>query len=302
MKSNPVYKMELMVSSRSVRTAMILFAFNGILALAALFNMYSVIAQVKISAEIQYSRFLDLYLFIAGIEFLLLMFIMPAITSSSISGERERQTLDLMLTTMMTPGQIVLGKLFSAFQTMALLIVSSLPIISMVFVYGGVSLKDLGMLVICYAAVALFAGSLGLCFSSLFKRSTLATVCTYGALVAVVAGTYFINTFIYGISQMNVGSSLNAIGSVARQASSGGFVYLLLLNPMVTFYSVVNGQTGGGQIIDQMTKWFGANQQEFLMDHWAPISIAVQVLAACVLLWIAVRAVDPIRKTGRGKR
>ena len=136
--------MELMVSSRSIRTAMILFAFNGILALAALFNMYSVIAQVKISAEIQYSRFLDLYLFIAGIEFLLLMFIMPAITSSSISGERERQTLDLMLTTMMTPGQIVLGKLFSAFQTMALLIVSSLPIISMVFVYGGVSLKDLG--------------------------------------------------------------------------------------------------------------------------------------------------------------
>ena len=127
-------------------------------------------------------------------------------------------------------------------------------------------------------------------------------MCTYGALVAVVAGTYFINTFVYGISQMNVGSSLNAIGSVARQASSGGFVYLLLLNPMVTFYSVVNGQTGGGQIIDQMTKWFGANQQELLMEHWALISIAVQVLAACVLLWIAVRAVDPIRKTGRGKR
>ena len=106
MKMNPVYKRELKVGSRSIRMAVILLAFNGILSAVALFNMYSAVEQVKMTAEIQYSRFLQLYVFVASLEFIMLMFIMPALTSNSISGERERQTLDLMLTTTMKPGRL----------------------------------------------------------------------------------------------------------------------------------------------------------------------------------------------------
>ncbi len=97
--SNPVYKREIMVSTRSFRLALVLLVFNGILALVALLNMYSTLARVRITAEIQYSSFLDLYIFVAVLEFVMLSFIMPAITAGSISGERERQTLDLMLST-----------------------------------------------------------------------------------------------------------------------------------------------------------------------------------------------------------
>ena len=42
MKMNPVYKRETTVSSRSFRLALIIMVFNGILALVALLNMYSV--------------------------------------------------------------------------------------------------------------------------------------------------------------------------------------------------------------------------------------------------------------------
>lgn len=94
MKMNPVYKRETTVSSRSFRLALIIMVFNGILALVALLNMYSVVARVKITAEIQYSSFLNLYVFVSVVEFVMLMFIMPALTAGSISGERERQTLD----------------------------------------------------------------------------------------------------------------------------------------------------------------------------------------------------------------
>ena len=59
---NPVYKRETMVSSRSFRLALVLLIFNGILALVALLNMYSTLAQVRVTAEIQYSSFMDLYL------------------------------------------------------------------------------------------------------------------------------------------------------------------------------------------------------------------------------------------------
>ncbi len=42
---NPAYKREMRVSSRSFRLALVLLVFNGILALVALLNMYSMLAQ-----------------------------------------------------------------------------------------------------------------------------------------------------------------------------------------------------------------------------------------------------------------
>ena len=91
MKMNPVYKREMMVSSRSMRIPLTITVFNSILAVVALLNMYSNVVQVQLTADVQYGSFLDLYKFVATIEFVILMFIMPAITSGTISGERERQ-------------------------------------------------------------------------------------------------------------------------------------------------------------------------------------------------------------------
>ena len=92
MKSNPVYKREVTVRARSFRMPLIILVFNGILAVVALLNMYSAVAQVRISASVQYSSFLQLYAFVATLEFLLLMFIMPALTSGSISGTLPNAT------------------------------------------------------------------------------------------------------------------------------------------------------------------------------------------------------------------
>ena len=55
MKQNPVYNREMRVSSRSLKLPLIIFLFNGILFLVTLLNMYSVIMQVKATANIQYS-------------------------------------------------------------------------------------------------------------------------------------------------------------------------------------------------------------------------------------------------------
>ena len=134
MKQNPVYNREMRVSSRSMKLPLIIFLFNGILFLVTLLNMYSVIMQVKASASIQYSSFMEMYEFVATIEFILLTFIVPAVTAASISGERERQTLELMLTTQMTPAQIVNGKLMSALSTLLLLIISSFQVFDQAFI------------------------------------------------------------------------------------------------------------------------------------------------------------------------
>ena len=294
MKTNPVYKREITVSSRSFRLALILVLFNSILALVVLLNMYSVVEQVKMTAEIQYSSFINIYVFVAVVEFVMLMFIMPALTAASVSGERERQTLDLLLTTTMKPWEIIWGKLMASFGTMFLMVMSSFPLLSVSFVYGGVTASDIFILLLCYLAVALLCGSMGICFSSIFKRSTIATVVSYGVLVMIAAGTYAINIFALSIARLNVVNTYaSSVSGIADQANSGSFLYLLLLNPVATFYVMINTQAGDNQVLKSLNNWFGPHPQNGIMDHWVVLSIFIQLLLAAIFLFIAVKAISP---------
>ena len=67
--------------------------------------MYSAVAQVKTTAVIQYSSFMNMYEFVTTIEFILLMFIVPASQRPVSAGEGEAD-LELMLTTQMTASQV----------------------------------------------------------------------------------------------------------------------------------------------------------------------------------------------------
>ncbi len=290
MKTNPVFKRETMVTVRSFRLALTLLLFNGVLALVALLNMYSTLAQVRLTAEIQYGSFMDLYLFVAVLEFVMLIFIMPAISAGSISGERERQTLDLMLTTQMTPADIVLGKLAASLSTMFLLIISSLPILAMVFVYGGVTMNDLLMLLLCLAAAGLFVGSLGMCCSALFQKSTLATVVTYALMGTVVFGTYGVNVFIRYMSGAPVSGRLSVSGWAAVMSDSP-MQYLLLVNPASTFLASMTRLTSSTAVKGAVYAAESA-KINLIHTHWIMTSIGVQFVLAAVMVWLAIRAVS----------
>ena len=266
MKMNPVYKRETTVSSRSFRLALIIMVFNGILALVALLNMYSVVARVKITAEIQYSSFLNLYVFVSVVEFVMLMF-------------------------------IILGKLSASFSTMFILIVSSFPLLAVSFVYGGITFYDVCLLLLCYVAVALLTGSMGICFSAIFKRSTIATVVTYGILILIAAGTYAVNVFALSIARMNMNNTyISSVGSMTEQANSGGFLYLLLLNPVATFYVMINRQAGDNQVTGSLSRWFGPHPENFIMNYWVVISIIIQLALSAIFLLIAIRAINPVKR------
>ena len=63
--------------------------------------------------------------------------IAPAFTAGAISLEREKQTLDMLVSTPMRPGGIVVGKLLSALAFVVLMIVAAIPISALVLMYGG---------------------------------------------------------------------------------------------------------------------------------------------------------------------
>ena len=295
MKNNPVYKRETTVRSRSLRMPLIIFAFNGVLALAALLNMYQTIAQVRSSATIQYSTFLDLYAFVATLEFLLLMFIMPALTSGSISGERERQTLELLFTTHMSPNDIIMGKLLSAVEQLLVLVVSSLPIVLLTFVYGSVDFRDLTLLLICFTIVAFYAGGIGMLFSSLLRRSTFSNVCTYGVLLFIVVGTYMLNIFLLNLEQIQISNMVLQPGMERPVADTGLAVWTLLINPVATFAEILGNQVSGGASILSIRSFFGSNNGSFLIKYWIPISLAVQSAVSFVIIRSAVYCLNPVK-------
>ncbi len=283
-KINPVYRQESKVSSRSFRLPLIILLCNSILALAALLDMYFMVTQVRTTAEIQYSSFLSLYIFAAAIEFVMLLLIVPALTSGSISGERERQTLNLLLTTSMTPGDIVTGKLLASLSTVFVLIVSSFPILSLVFIYGGVTVKDILILLCCFSSTAFLAGGIGICCSAVFKRSTIATAASYCIMAFLVFGTLALSKFMSGFA------------GAGRAMKQGSFMVLLLMNPAVSFGVAIKNQTGSIRSIPVLELWAKSPETSPLISYWLGISIGVQLLAAVCCLLIAVRQVNPRRK------
>ena len=155
-----------------------------------------------------------------------------------------------------------------------------------------------------FHTVAFFAGSLGICFSALFKRSTISTVVTYGVLIAVVAGTYFINKFSLSLSSMNISNSVAAygFGENVVKPSSGNVIYLLLLNPAATFYTIINGQMGGSTPTAKMAGYFGMQSTGFVMKNWIIISIVIQLAIAALMIWAAIKAVEPVKRRRRQKK
>jgi ABC-type transport system involved in multi-copper enzyme maturation permease subunit len=113
------------------------------------------------------------------LELLLLSFFAPGLTAGAITAERERQTFDLLRTTLLSASSLVLGKLASAFSYLLLLILTALPIQSLAFLLGGVGMAEMVVSSLMLIVTAIFFCTLGIFFSSFMKRTLPATMSAY---------------------------------------------------------------------------------------------------------------------------
>lgn len=98
---NPIVKKDLQVTARSMRFSWGLFAYDAVLVLA--FLLATAVIQASCdnyySSGNIYSKLIYLFPVLAVAQVCIVALIVPIITASSISGEKERQTFDIMLTT-----------------------------------------------------------------------------------------------------------------------------------------------------------------------------------------------------------
>ena len=100
------------------------------------------------------------------VQVIAVLILTPAYSAGAIAEEKDRKTLEFVLATTLEDREIVLGKLTSRLVSLALLLLVSLPILSLMQFLGGV---DPGMLLACFLAT-------GLTMTSLASVSILASV------------------------------------------------------------------------------------------------------------------------------
>lgn len=117
------------------------------------------------------------------LELLMLGFIGPALTAGAISSERERKTIDLLRTSLLSARALVFGKLSSAVVFLLLLIFTAIPVQSLAFFLGGVGLAEMAVSTLMLVVTAIFFCTLGLFFSSFSQRTLIATVFSYASIL-----------------------------------------------------------------------------------------------------------------------
>ncbi len=280
MMMNPIYERERRASSRRGRLPAFLALFNGFLAAVAMFAVIMTFRQMDKTGQISYASFLQIFRALGWILFTFVAAVMPALTAGSISGERERRTLDLILATRMKPADIVLGKLASAMAVVLVMLLSSLPVFMAVLMYGGVRLRDFAAPAGCILLTALLGGSAGIFFSAVCRRTATAAAMAYGAEMVLLLGPFGLYYLMQGIA-----------------SAPEGLRWFLVSSPVTLFSASASGITGERIRISEL---FAGVRGGLLSSRLFFGGCLFQLLLCIGFLAAAAVLISPLRKRPRG--
>jgi ABC-2 type transport system permease protein len=189
-----------------------------------------------------------LFLYLVLFQMVLIAFITPALTAGAISSERERQTIDLLFVTKLPAFSILWGKLLASMSFVLLLLLLSVPIFSLVFLFGGIELDQVAAAFLVTAVSALTLGIIGIACSTAFQRTLPATVSAYGAAFVLLAGSLLFGLLFPTDIDYSKATAAPAPPAVTYLSP---FIPLITIgtNGPITNFGVRNGMgfaTGGG--------------------------------------------------------
>jgi ABC-type transport system involved in multi-copper enzyme maturation permease subunit len=197
------------------------------------------IGQAALGAQIGQTLFVALLVVLTIVVVLLA----PAFTASAISGERERQTFEMLAATPLNGTAVVVGKLFSALAYLFLLVLASIPLMSLVFTFGGVSVDDIVRAYVVLVASAISFGAVGLFLSALVRRTGTATILSYVAVLAVTLASLFVFVFWGAMVDYKPGATVgrDPIGALGKRPPEA----LVLLDPALAVADLACSTSSG---------------------------------------------------------
>jgi len=217
----------------------------------------------------------------------LIAFMSPGLTAGVISSEREKQTLNLLLTTQQTSFTIIVSKLISSISFMLIIVFSTLPLYGIVFLYGGIAPMQLLTIFAFFIFNMIVFGAFGVLFSTIFKRTMIAVIVTYGVVLFMFVGTgifYLLLSFGYNSYAYNGGST--------NPGDYSWILHFLAINPGFALYSVldsgdwymslVNSPSGVKTFFDYVPFWL-----EYVIFYTVMLVLA---------MYGAIRKLRPVKR------
>lgn len=232
---NPVVTKELRGRMRGARTYWLLFGYVLLLSLILFFSYLGWWAQHSADMEggsaagFTVGRTFFKILFYS--QAVMMALITPALTAGAISVEREQRTFELLRGSILRPGAIVWGKLASSVSFVILLLTSSLPLLSLCFLLGGVSPGEVFFAYLLLIGDAFLFGAIGLCWSAYAANTATATVLSYLTLLV-----FFGVTFPFAVPALDTNGftpsfgfcALNPVGAVTGAVVPERYYQLVL--------------------------------------------------------------------------
>ena len=157
----------------------------------------------------------------------LVCFLAPIFTAGAITQEKDSQTYDILLSTPLTNGQIVLGSMLSRLFFIVALLISGIPIFSITQIFGGVAIHAIVRSFGIAAATAFITGALAMAIA-VFKVGTRRTIFSFYLFIVV----YLIGTLL--LDQLSYFHFGLANGSVSTTSWWTG------LNPFLSLRTIFN--------------------------------------------------------------
>ncbi len=285
---NPILRKELQISSRSVKIPLVIMGYNLLLAMIAIIAL-AITNATSLWGTYDYAALSGVFPFIVCSEVGMIMLFVAIITGGSISGEREKQTLEVMLTTPMTPLAIAVGKMGAVIVKIMMFVISSIPILSIAFVLGGLSWLALLEFVGLTVFISIYVGSIGVFCSSLVKKSMLAMLLTIliGSAISIfVLIVYIVAYLLYSALSVRI-----------QDLSFGGWPLVFLFTPIsvfVDFLARVMNVEGIYSLLKHNHDIPGI--VKLLSRFWTVLGIGVNMGVAALFLWLSTIAIGKVKK------
>jgi ABC-type transport system involved in multi-copper enzyme maturation permease subunit len=156
----------------------------------------------------------------------------PVFTAGSVTNERERQTLDLLLTTILTPQQMLSGKLLIGLRVSLVLTGFLLwPVLLALMLNAQVwyNLTAMAIYLLVVLSTGLVNATLGLFYSTLVRKTSAALMLTYSSLLVLYCLPVAIHYLAWSVSEspesvawlswLGVASPFAALAAVPLQAT-----------------------------------------------------------------------------------
>ncbi len=305
---NAVLRKDMLLDIKKPKIAVIMLLFNLLLGLVAV----PVIGGLIFTAEgysygamtLSYRTMVYMFLIMVWLETVAICFLTPALTAGCISIEKERQTLDVLLTTKMSTWQIIKGKFFSSITLVLMLIISGLPVMSLVFIYGGINLWQLFLVVLVLIAITMYLASFGVFYSALIKNTIVSVILTY-----ITVGVLFTLTFIGPPVIMAVfaliGEYIESEYNIVNNLNGDIFLLLMWWNPLVTIFdstAQIFGYGSGSSAINGMVDLGSSDlllmftEKNIFLKFWSHFSVIVQLVTSYLLLRWSAYLLKPVKK------